>query len=314
MRQITQSAVVRWNLDPRPAISAEDILKDQVEGFKIQDSDFLILEMLLRYNYATTQQISRMLHYIMRYTQKRLKHLADLGLVDQGIVSYRSLVFPKFHKDGSVGERIKHIQEWGYALAQKGMELLTLANNEWAVRWAHDWRPRSAGESRKLSIAHELGRNDMCLALIEYAAGHQHELIWKGPRESFQRIPPSYSGGTMGSLQPDSVLILDTGRPLFIEYERTGRLEKIHDKIRDVRNYLAAQCWKDRYVAEPWILYAVEDGAERIAGRIGGMLEAARKLGSRRYVLCDESAWKAGHWRCWTGQGDRKPLWDIILT
>lgn len=34
-------------------------------------------------------------------------------------------------------------------------------------------------------------------------------------------------------------------------------------------------------MAEPWILYGVQDGAERIAGRIGGMLEAARKLGSR---------------------------------
>jgi hypothetical protein len=167
------------------------------------------------------------------------------------------------------------------------------------------WLLRSAGFSRKLSLEHKLGRNDVALALLDAAAVRGRPCVeWQGPREAMHRVPPPTPGAPWQQVEPDSVIVLDTGRPLLLEYERTGRTDKFLRKVRAMRLYLASGAWKERHTLAPW--------EDRAAGSFGALAAQTRTTRAPRYLLLDELAWTSGAWEAVDGSGRTVSFWETV--
>lgn len=283
---------------------------------RTQERDFDILNALLRYNYMTAHQISRTLEAPLRSIQRRMVQLYKMGLMERARFAYQQDPYPKIQPDGSLNTGYRPISEWVYVLSQLGMDYLEWGEEPLAKEWASAWRPKSIGSSRKLSLDHELSRNDACLSIIEEGARRNRYIIdWMGSRESYARIPASPNGGA-GAIEPDAILLLDTGRPLFVEYERSGRTTRFHSKARNLRRYFLGGYWKDQFVLEPWVIYAVSDDNNRTqntaSGSYQGLANTAKLFGARRYLLLNENAWRDGRWSALNSEGRLVDFWDTV--
>ena len=324
-RPVGRSAIVLWERDPMPEVTALDLLDGRVPGYQPQDDDFDLAELALRYNYFTGTQAETLweLQYepsatparLGRRLNERLLALHRVGVLDRAWVRYR----PKAAMT-QIGAKVKSrrdfVGEWVYTLSTKGMEVLCLADNEWAVLWRADWTPKSHGHSRKLSIEHELGRNDVALALMAAAKARGRPCQeWQGPREAYHRVAPPTPGAPWQHVEPDGVILLDTGRPVLLEYERSGRADKFLRKVRAMRTYLASGAWRDRYVLSPWVVYAIPTVTRterRYAGSFGKLAAQTRAVGAVRYLLLDEVAWDGGAWEAVDANGQYVPFWETV--
>lgn len=324
-KPLGRSAIVLWERDPRPDVAALKLLDGTVSGIRLQEEDFGILELALRYNFVTAAQVERQRKLLLasgeadprlgRRLRGRLTLLHSFGLLDRAWVRYRSKL-PVAQLGDSSLSRTDFVGEWVYALSSKGMEILWRCEDANALRWRDDWQPRSEGQSYKLFIEHELGRNDVALALLEASAARGRPCSsWLGPRESYHRIAPPTPGASWQTVEPDGVILLDTGRPLLLEYERSGRADKFLTKVRAMRIYLAGGGWKERYVLPPWVVYAVPSVTRtegRYAGSFGALAAQTRTSGAPRYLLLDELAWEGGAWEARNGKGEYVPFWDTV--
>lgn len=324
-RPVGRSAIVLWERDPMPTVTALDLLDGRVPGYQPQDDDFDLAELVLRYNYFTAAQAEALWELNNTSAAKprrlgirlneRLRALYSVGALDRAWVRYR----PKAAMT-QMGNKAKSRQdfvgEWVYAVSLKGMEFLCLADSEWAVQWRADWTPKSHGHSRKLSIEHELGRNDVALALMAAAAARGRPCQeWQGSREAYHRVAPPTPGAPWQHVEPDGVILLDTGRPLLLEYERSGRADKFLRKVRAMRMYLASGAWRERYVLSPWVVYAIPTVTRterRYAGSFGDLAAQTRATGAARYLLLDEVAWEGGAWEAVDADGQYVPFWDTV--
>jgi len=318
-------AIVLWERDPAPEVSAEALMDGDAAGFRAQEDDFDLAEFALRYNVVTAAQAEAYWALerrgrtraarLGRHLRERLWALHQVGLLDRAWVRYR-LKVPVTQLGTHGLSRQDVVGEWAYALSAKGMAWLCLAENPWAVQWRDTWTPRSAGFSRKLSVEHELGRNDVALALLATAAGRGRPCVeWQGPREAVHRVAPPTPGAPWQQVEPDSVIVLDTGRPLLLEYERTGRADKFLRKVRAMRLYLASGAWKERYALPPWVVYAIPVTGrpeDRPAGSFGVLAAQTRTTGAPRYLLLDELAWAGGAWEAVDASGRTVPFWDTV--
>lgn len=319
VRSLPRQGLVVWERDPHPDITVDDILEGKTGvGLGL---DFEVLEAALRYNYLTALQfrglgsreepIDPTTPAFWRRVRRRFQRLHEVGLLDRAWVRYR----PKT-VDSTAVAGVPLAGEWAYAVSVKGMELLVRTNSPWARRWESDWRPRSAGESRKLSIAHELGRNDVAVAMWAEARTLGHPLIeWEGPREAYHRVAPPTPGAPWQHVEPDSVLILHTGRPLLLEYERSGRADKFLAKVRAMRMYLASGAWKERHPSTPWIVYAVPSFVRtesRESGSFGALAAQAKTLHSSRYLFVNDEQLRQGNWDAVDSDGRRVPFWPTV--
>lgn len=205
-----------------------------------------------------------------------------------------------------------------YALSRRGFEVLRRLENSLAVEWVEDWKPKSETGSQRLSVLHELGRNDVCIAICETAKARQRPVLdWEGSREGGKRFVANSTTHEWHRIYPDAVLILSNMQPLFIEYERSGRDTKFQQKVRALRAYLVSGQWQSRYPREPWVVYAIPAGVGTqgvVGGSFGGMVARAGMTGARNYLLLDEDAWTQGTWMAMTGDGKVVNFWDAIGT
>lgn len=324
-KPLGRSALVLWERDPRPDVSAAALLDSSVSGFRLQEEDFWILELALRYNFVTAAQAERHQKMLLsdrdrdprlgRRLRGRLTLLHGNGLLDRAWVRYRSKLPVSQLGDVSLSRK-DFVGEWAYALSSKGMDLLWRTQDENAVRWHDDWQPRSAGQSYKLFIEHELGRNDVALALLEASVARGRPCAsWLGPRESYHRIAPPTPGASWQTVEPDGVILLDTGRPLLLEYERSGRADKFLRKVHAMRLYLAGGGWKERYTLMPWVVYAIPSTTRterRYAGSFGELATQTRTSGASRYLMLDELSWEGGAWEARNSKGEYVPFWDTV--
>lgn len=320
-----RSAIVLWERDPKPGMSAIELLDGSAPGFRLQEEDFEILDLVLRYNFATVAQLYRYWRNqvvdidhdkrLKRRLTGRVTLLHAQGLLDRAWIRYRPKT-PVAQLGGTTLTRKDFVGEWVYALSVKGMDVLWHNGDDNAQRWRDDWQPRSLGQSYKLSIEHELGRNDVALALLEAASARSRPCAaWLGPREAYHRIAPPTPGAPWQTVEPDGVILLDTGRPLLLEYERSGRADKFLRKVRAMRLYLASGGWKERYALAPWVIYAIPSVTRterRYAGSFGALAAQTRTSGAPRYLLLDELAWEGDVWEARDGKGDYVPFWDTV--
>ena len=297
-----------------------DILSGQSSGFFLVETDFEIMTAALRYNFSTARQLVILLdgRAAKRDVQRRLAILHNYGLVERLWGIYRTTPMPVSLPDGSIGTKDKRIKEYIFALSQKGFDLLVRSENEYAVAWQGNWQPKAWSSSRKNSLMHELGRNDVCLAMLQALRVLGRPAIdWRGPREAFHRYVPPAPGAAAILAEPDSVLILDNGRPLFVEYERSGRPERFYRKLINMRTYIASNGWKQRYLGSPWIVYAIPVGlgTQKVtSGTYGGLVHQAVMGNAMRYLLLDQTSWETGSWDAVRSDGSIVSLWKTVLS
>lgn len=282
-------------------VTLDDIMGLTSHRSTLSEYDIRMLEALLRYNFLTSAQGSRFLEISVRVMEKRLKRLYQWGLVDRGTL-------PTTSAGGG--------RQLVYALAPRGFKVLGRLENPLAQDWADDWLPKSETGSQRLSVVHELGRNDVCIAICETAkAMGQPVLDWEGAREGGQKFIANSATHEWHRMDPDAVLILSNMQPLFIEYERSGRDSKFQKKIRAMRTYLVSRQWQARYPREPWIVYAIPEGVGTqgvVGGSYGGMVAQAGMTGARNYLMIDEEAWTRGTWMATRGDGAVMNFWDVV--
>lgn len=297
---MTDTDVVRWQRYYRPLVSVDDVMGVTAHRRTLATLDVQILEGLLRYNFLTGQQASRLWEVPLRTMERRLQRLFQWGLVDRGPLP-----------DSQAGGR-----QLVYALAERGFEVLCRLEHPLAQEWQADWQPKSQSGSQRLSVWHELGRNDVCIAIAETAKARCHPVLdWEGPRECVHKFVANASTHEWQRVDPDAVLMLENFQPLFIEYERSGRDSKFQKKVRAYRTYLVSRQWQSRYPREPWIVYAIPEGMGTqgvVGGSLGGMVARAGMSGARNYLLLDEDAWTQGTWLALTGTGDVVDFWDAL--
>lgn len=268
----------------------------------LQEKDLAVLDALLRYNFLTPHQARRLWLWSERAAQHRLARLHRLGWADRGRAGNTAAA----GRPPSV-----------YALSQAGFDLLRQTGHALAGDWADHWRPKRATGSQKLSVIHELGRNDVCIALLETARALGIEVLdWEGPGETAQKFLADPTNHDWQRIEPDAVILLDRWQPLMIEYERSGRDSKFQKKVRALRAYLVGRHWQSRYPREPWVVYAVPSGTGTqgvLGGSYGGMALQAGMTGARNYLFLDEEAWEQGTWMATTGDGTVANFWDVVL-
>lgn len=291
---------VPWKRQGQPMVSIDDVMGLTAHRSTLTDLDTAVLEGLLRYNFLTTQQASRLWEVPIRTIKRRFQTLFQWGLVDRGSLP-----------DDGAGRR-----QLVYALSRKGFEVLERSEHFLALAWRDDWKPKSETGSQRLSVLHELGRNEVCIAICETAKARKHPVLdWEGAREGGQRFVSNAATHEWHRIDPDAVLILDDMRPLFIEYERSGRDSKFQKKVRALRTYLVSGQWQTRYPKEPWVVYAIPKGVGTqgvVGGSLGGMVANAGMTGARNYVMLDEDSWTQGTWLAMTSDGKVANFWDVI--
>lgn len=314
-----KSAIAQWERGKdADKFSVQDMLTGKSSGFFLVEDDFAILTALLRYNFSTGRQMTMLLaeETAKRDVQRRLLVLFNNGLIERRWGMYRTTPMPITLPNGETGTRFKNIKEYIFALSQKGFDLLAQSEEELAVAWQANWLPKALTNSRKNSLRHELGRNDVCLAMFgALRALGRPAIDWRGPREAFHRYVPGSPGAAALMAEPDSVLILDNGHPLFLEYERSGRPERFYKKMVNMRIYIAAGGWKQRYIGRPWVVYAIPDGlGTQKRGAYGSLLKQAIMGNAMRYLLLDQASWETGTWDAVGPDGLIVPLWKTVLS
>ncbi len=295
------SETVRWQRQGAPMANLDDLLGLTAHRTTLNHIDVQLLEALLRYNFLTAAQASRLFEGSVRWMEKRFTRLYQWGLVDRGPV-------------GSVTTGVG--RQLVYALSHRGLTLLQRLENALAREWAEDWKPKSETGSQRLSVLHELGRNDVCIALCETAKAMGHPVLdWEGAREGGQKFVANGATHEWQRIDPDAVILLHNMQPLLIEYERSGRDSKFQKKIRSLRTYLVSRQWQTRYPREPWVVYAVPSGVGTqgvIGGSYGGMVAQAGMTGARNYLILGEEAWMQGTWMAMRGDGTIVNFWDTV--
>lgn len=306
------SEQIIWQRSSHP-VDIEILLAGQTPGLRLVDTDFDVLDFCLRCNYVTPTQACE-LGLSRSRAHARLGKLHQIGLLDRAWRVYERYI------DMS-GFRERRIGGWVYALSVDGFKFLSRSGNRFAKQWDGDWTARSSGEgTRKLSVSHELKRNAVLFGLLS-ASKQLGDLVvsWEGPRESEQYVAPRSPGAKSIILEPDGLLILNTGRPLFLEYEQSGRIDRFTNKMLSFNRYVAASGWKDRgFNLRPWVVYAVGSGEgtqERASGSFGGLVKLAHQIlaAERHYLFLDETAWVQGDWQATTGEGKQVPFWETVL-
>lgn len=292
--------MVRWQQQGSPVVTLDDIMGLTAHRSTLSEQDIRLLEALLRYNFLTSEQASRLWESPLRTMEHRFTRLYQWGLVDRGLLA-----------GDSPGRR-----RLVYALSDRGFEVLRRLDHPLARDWAEDWKPKSKTGSQRLAVGHELGRNDVCIAIAETAKAVGKPLLdWEGPREAGQKFVANSASHEWHRVDPDAVLILGNMQPLFIEYERSGRDSKFQKKIRSLRAYLVSRQWQTRYPREPWVVYAIPAGTGTqgvVGGSYGGMVVQAGMTGARNYLLLDEESWARGTWMAMRGDGTVVNFWETV--
>ena len=292
--------MIRWQRQGSPLVTLDDVMGLTAHRSTLSETDIRLLEALLRYNFMTTAQAVRLWESPLRTVEHQCKRLYQWGLIDRGMLPGNTAGRPSFV----------------YALSTRGFGVLKRLDHPLAQDWVEDWRPKSETGSQRLSVLHELGRNDVCIAICETAkAMGKPVLDWEGARESGQKFVANAVTREWQRIDPDALIVLGNAQPLLIEYERSGRDSKFQKKIRSMRTYLVSRQWQTRYAREPWIVYAIPAGLGTqgvIGGSYGGMVVQAEMTGARNYLLLDEDAWTQGTWMAMKGDGAVVNFWTVV--
>lgn len=246
-RQISRLAhrrAVSWQV-VEPALTVQEIMSGN-GGFNPTDHDMAVLETLLRHNYMTAWQAAAEVGLYKRHGQiggdlasQRLSHWFRVGAVTRGWL--------RLYDE----KRNRYV----FSLTLFGMELLLFDGNPHAKDVSRSWKPPFEAEGTRNSVFHEIGVSDFCSRLVVEARRTGNDVAWYGSRESGVSLSPHAAGGRSFTISPDSVVVPLHGHPVAIEYERTGRLIDIREKLDKYRRMAALRAWPPMCSTPPDILY-----------------------------------------------------------
>lgn len=242
----------------------DEAAKNLLMSGRLNERDYLVLEVAWRFGVVTTDQVIRWAFYTLknprdarRVANRRLRFLYDEYCLD------------RFFRGTN--------EEMVYTLDVQGARLLQMAYRK--DRREIRWSPRSVGEKLNF-LDHYLGIANFAVNLTETVRERGGTLEWEGENTAAQT---KKDGSTF---EPDSIgylTILERRLPFFLEYDLgTEEIRILGDKIR---NYLALyqqnqEGWQNYFSTKkfPPILIATTTLArvEKIVVGTGQFLNAAQ--------------------------------------
>jgi hypothetical protein len=237
--------------------------RDELVPCVVQPRDVAIVRDLWRYKFLTAPQLLELWwpNGVAWPGQRRLRKLFDAGYIER---------FRPLARRGSY--------PWTYHLAERGHRLL---RREGLIPPTQRYYPRGIYDFSH--VLHELQLNAWVLA-FRRAAGEALQ-AWHGEidvtpppdaRHAPLRLEDDWSAEDLRDprarlLRPDAVLTVVHGnsegvRTIFVEYDRTRRLDKNYDKFR---RYDAFLCWWWRYStyadqpAPPFVIFVCQTQEQR---------------------------------------------------
>jgi hypothetical protein len=249
--RLAEGKLLRWGeRDGKPQVA-------------LQARDLEILVALARYRFLTTGQIAELWWEGrgLRAVRRRLTGLFEAGFVER----FRP-------------QTLRGSYQWTYCLARDGFRA---AEQTGELPPGLKFAPRREAIFDYRYVIHDLRVNEWVLRYRELIGDRL--LDWAGPDESLIRPPKGYSVGSMGGGEHDVIGIEDNAmRPiqpdarldilgangevsLFVEYDRTRRVDKNYDKFRRYEAFLAG--WWQGVLPEgsrrPAVVSICQDDAHR---------------------------------------------------
>lgn len=226
--------------------------RDRKAEVALRPRDLEILVALARYRFLTTGQIAELwwAGRGLRAVRRRMTRLFDAGFVDR----FRP-------------QTLRGSYQWTYCLARDGFRA---AEQTGELAPGLNFAPRREAIFDYRYVIHDLRVNEWVLRYRELLGDRL--LDWAGPDESLIQPPKGITSGGIGdgeydvigiedeamrSIQPDArldVVGVSGEVSLFVEYDRTRRVDKNYDKFRRYEAFLAG-----------WWHGALPEGARRPA-------------------------------------------------
>jgi hypothetical protein len=229
----------------------------------LQPRDLEILVALARYRFLTTGQIAELWWEGrgLRAVRRRMTRLFEAGFVER----FRP-------------QTLRGAYQWTYCLARDGFRA---AQQTGELAPSLKFAPRRESIFDYRYVIHDLRVNEWVLRYRELLGDRL--LDWAGPDESLIEPPRRRDGGDLGDadhnvygvdddavrpVQPDALLRVSGAQDdlaLFVEYDRTRRVDKNYDKFRRYEALLAGW-WKHALPAEtqrPAVVFMCQDDEHR---------------------------------------------------
>lgn len=237
--------------------------RDSKAEVALQARGLEILVALARYRFLTTGQIAELWWEDrgLRAVRRRMTRLFEAGFVER----FRP-------------QTLRGSYQWTYCLARDGFRA---AEQTGALPPNLKFAPRREAIFDYRYVIHDLRVNEWVLRYRELIGDRL--LDWAGPDESLIHPPKGYGAGGMGGgdhdvigledadlrpIQPDARLDIEGGSgevSLYVEYDRTRRVDKNYDKFRRYEAFLAA--WWQSVMPEgsrrPAVVFICQDDAHR---------------------------------------------------
>jgi Replication-relaxation len=223
--RLAEGKLLRWGERPAKAACA------------LQPRDLEILVALARYRFLTTGQIAELWWEGrgLRAARRRMTRLFEAGFVER----FRP-------------QTLRGSYQWTYCLARDGFRA---AEQTGELPPSLKFAPRREAIFDYRYVIHDLRVNEWVLRYREVLGDRL--LDWAGPDESLIEPPRRRDGGDLGDadhnvygvdddavrpVQPDALLLVAGAQDdlaLFVEYDRTRRVDKNYDKFRRYEAFLA---------------------------------------------------------------------------
>lgn len=249
--RLAEGKLLRWGEREAKAVCA------------LQPRDLEILVALARYRFLTTGQIAELWWQGrgLRAVRRRMTRLFEAGFVER----FRP-------------QTLRGSYQWTYCLARDGFRA---AHQTGELSPTLKFAPRREAIFDYRYVIHDLRVNEWVLRYRELLG--ERLLDWAGPDESLLQPPKHLSHGSLGDaehhvvgiddaairpIQPDARLDIEgvNGEvALFVEYDRTRRVDKNYDKFRRYEAFLAG--WWHEAMAQarrrPAVVFVCQDSEHR---------------------------------------------------
>jgi len=208
-----------------------------VNGFRLTDRDVVVLATLLDHTFLARRHLP--FAASAHSANARLRQLVASGIVASATIGGRDA--------GAT-----HV----YSLTALGFDILLSDGNRRAQEIEGEWKAPYLTNGTRNNAIHQLAMADVAQAILSRVDLNATDVDWVGASRLYQRVQTA-PGGARIEIAPDAALISWHGSPLLIEYERSLRPSEIARKMANYAAYYGAQGWKQRYVRQPKVLFAV---------------------------------------------------------
>lgn len=275
--------------------------------FKIQSRDLDILQALLEHRFLTTQHVQKLFFTDgdsgLRYTQRRLKVLFDIGLVMK--------VRPKDPNEYGTKPNI-------FTLTDLGFDFLVKVGR--VKKESNIFYPERDNFVEFNYIIHDVHLNEICLQIFEEANRRKLSFEWIPTKLCRQKI--KFPDGKYRIVEPDAIFVFYSPKGqkvLHIEYERSADPRRFREKLKKWKVYRRQQAWKQQFESEPFICVIGEKEEldlsfrkRRIVKSIQPLSNIAYQSAFRNICFLPTSEVFLNTWNCLPYPDNSFSLWSFL--